>query len=63
MQASYLSAHSLVLEGKLVEILRDYTAPPPVSLLYPHKRNLSKRLRIFMDWLSELPAQYLSSTS
>ena len=61
MQAPYLGARSLVLEGKLVEILADYTAPPiPVSLLYPHKRNLSKRVRIFMDWLSEILKPHLS---
>ena len=62
MQASYLSAHSLVLEGKLVEILRDYTAHPRFPAV-PAQADLSKRVRIFMDWLSELPAQYLSSTS
>ena len=61
MQAPYLGARSLVLEGKLVEILADYTAPPiPVSLLYPHKRNLSKRVRIFMDWLSKILKPHLS---
>lgn len=55
MQAPMLGARSLVYEGKLVEILKDFRAPPiPVSLLYPHKRNLSKRVRIFMDWLSDL---------
>lgn len=63
MQAPYLGARGLVLEGKIVEILKDHTAPPiPVSLLYPHKRNLSKRVRIFMDWLSELLTRHLSST-
>jgi DNA-binding transcriptional LysR family regulator len=31
----------------------------PVSILYPHRRNLSKRVRILMDWLSDLLAQHL----
>jgi len=54
-QAPFLGARGLLEEGKLVEILKDYRAPGmPVSLLYPHKRNLSKRMRIFMDWLSDL---------
>ncbi|MFA6179851.1 MAG: LysR family transcriptional regulator [Candidatus Methylopumilus sp.] len=54
-QAPYLGARSLLEEGQLVEILKNYRAPGmPVSLLYPHKRNLSKRMRIFMDWLSDL---------
>lgn len=55
MQAPLLGAQEYVLNGQLVEILKDYTAPPmPVSILYPHRRNLSKRVRIFMDWVSDL---------
>lgn len=54
-QAPILGAQHLLEEGQLVEILKDYKAPPmPVSLLYPHRRNLSKRMRVFIDWLSEL---------
>jgi DNA-binding transcriptional LysR family regulator len=37
--------------GALVEILRDF--PPqeiPVSLLYPRSRQLSLRVRVFLDW-------------
>jgi DNA-binding transcriptional LysR family regulator len=39
--------------GTLVEILPDF--PPalmPVSLLYPHSRQLSPRVRVFIDWLT-----------
>lgn len=55
IQAPFLGARGLLEEGKLVEILKDFRAPGmPISLLYPHRRNLSKRMRIFMDWLSEL---------
>jgi len=54
-QAPFLGARSLLGEGKLVEILKDFRAPGmPVSVLYPHRRNLSKRMRIFMDWLCDL---------
>ena len=37
--------------GSLVQILRD-TPPPsaPVSLLYPRSRQLSPRVRAFLDW-------------
>ncbi|GBG14914.1 transcriptional regulator [Novimethylophilus kurashikiensis] len=60
IQAPSLGAYDLIAEGKLVEILKDFQAPPiPVSLLYPHKRNLSKRVRIFMDWLSEVLNEHL----
>lgn len=60
MQAPRLGAQGLVYEGKLVEILIDFHAPPiPVSILYPHKRNLSTRVRIFMDWLDEVLKPHL----
>jgi DNA-binding transcriptional LysR family regulator len=40
--------------GQLVEVLPQYRpAPMPVSLLYAHRRNLPKRLRVFMDWIAE----------
>ncbi|WJN58563.1 LysR family transcriptional regulator [Pseudomonas sp. SO81] len=49
--------------GRLVEILPEYCAAPmPVSLLYPHRRNLSKRVQVFMDWLSRLVRDYLDGT-
>ena len=54
-QAPILGAGHLLKEGKLIEIRKDFRAPAmPVSLLYPHRKNLSKRMRIFMDWLSDL---------
>lgn len=39
--------------GTLVEILADF--PPhslPVHVLYPHSRQLSPRVRVFIDWLA-----------
>jgi DNA-binding transcriptional LysR family regulator len=63
IQAPALGARDLIDAGKLVEILHDFPAPSiPVSLLYPHKRNLSKRVRIFMDWLSEMLGRELANT-
>jgi DNA-binding transcriptional LysR family regulator len=45
--------------GTLVEILADYPSPPmPVSLLYPHSRQLSPRVRVFIDWLTREFAQH-----
>jgi DNA-binding transcriptional LysR family regulator len=53
MQAPRFGAHELLKSGDLVEILPTFTAPTmPVSILFPHRRNLSKRVRIFMDWLT-----------
>lgn len=41
--------------GELVEVLSEYRpAPMPVTLLYPHRQHLSRRLQVFVDWLVEL---------
>lgn len=40
--------------GRLIEVLADF--PPtstPVSVLYPSSRQLSPRVRVFIDWLVE----------
>jgi DNA-binding transcriptional LysR family regulator len=51
-----------------VEVLRDFRpTPTPVSLLYPQSRQLSLRVRVFIDWLitefaalSEAQGRYLT---
>lgn len=41
--------------GELVEVLTDYRAEPlPMSLLYPHRQHLSRRVQVFADWLEDL---------
>jgi DNA-binding transcriptional LysR family regulator len=60
MQAPKLGAMAMLTSGQLVEILPTLTAPSmTVYLLFPHRRNLSKRVRIFMDWLVELIQSHL----
>jgi DNA-binding transcriptional LysR family regulator len=40
--------------GELVEVLPQYRPEPmPVSLLYAHRRNLPRRVRVFMDWIAD----------
>jgi DNA-binding transcriptional LysR family regulator len=40
--------------GALVEVLSDYPPTPlPVYLLYSDMRQLSPRLRVFLDWVAE----------
>lgn len=40
--------------GALVEVLPDFPPPPlPISVLYPHHRQLSPRVRVFIDWVVE----------
>ncbi|MGC1549203.1 MAG: LysR family transcriptional regulator [Rhodanobacter sp.] len=50
-------------EGRLVEVLPQYRSEPmPVSLLYAHRRNLSKRVQLFMAWMAETLAPYVINT-
>ena len=50
----YGLAESLA-RGELVEVLRETPpSPSPVSLLYPRSRQLSPRLRVFIDWAARL---------
>ncbi|QJI40386.1 LysR family transcriptional regulator [Pseudomonas sp. ADAK2] len=58
VQAPYYHVARQLDEGRLCEVLRD--APPPgmpLTALYPPHRQLSRRVRVFVDWLVELCAQ------
>jgi DNA-binding transcriptional LysR family regulator len=38
----------------LVEVLAEFRpTPTPVSLLYPRSRQLSPRVRVFIDWVTQ----------
>jgi DNA-binding transcriptional LysR family regulator len=40
--------------GTLVEVLAQFRPEPmPVSVLYPHHRQLSPRVRVFVDWVAD----------
>jgi DNA-binding transcriptional LysR family regulator len=40
--------------GTLVAVLQSLPPPPaPVSLLYPRSRQLSPRVRVFLDWATQ----------
>ena len=44
-----------ILAGDLIEILPDHRAEPlPMTLLYPHRQHLSRRVQVFADWLEAL---------
>jgi DNA-binding transcriptional LysR family regulator len=46
--------------GTLVEVLGDHPpSPTPISVLYPKSRQLSPRVRVFIDWLVETVAPKL----
>ncbi len=54
IQAPVSGVRALLDSGALVEVLPQYRAEPmPVTLLYPQRRNLSRRVRVFMDWLEQ----------
>lgn len=41
-----------IAKGRLVRVLPEYLLPPgPVSVLYPRNRQLSPRVRVFIDWI------------
>lgn len=45
-------------DGRLVEVLAGWQSPPlPVTALYPYRRQLSPRVRVFVDWLVGLYEQ------
>jgi LysR family transcriptional regulator for bpeEF and oprC len=41
-----------------MQVLPDWTAEQyPISVMYPKSRHLSAKVRIFVDWVSELIQQ------
>jgi LysR family transcriptional regulator for bpeEF and oprC len=41
--------------GELVEVLPNLRSlPMPISVVYPHSRHLSSKVRVFVDWIAEL---------
>ncbi|MQT13318.1 LysR family transcriptional regulator [Segnochrobactrum spirostomi] len=48
--------------GALIEVLADYApAPTPLSIVYPSSRQLSPRVRVFIDWAVEVISPYLEA--
>jgi DNA-binding transcriptional LysR family regulator len=62
IQAPKVGLHELLKEKKLIEILPKFKAEAmPVSLAYPNRRNLSRRVKVFMDWVDVLLREYIKS--
>lgn len=60
IQVPRTGVKELLKSKKLIEILPQYRAAPmPVSLLYPHRRNLSRRVHLFMEWLTDVMKAYV----
>lgn len=60
IQAPIAGLHDRIARGELVEVLPEFPAEPmPVSIVYAARRNLPRRVHVFMDWLAELLAPQL----
>lgn len=55
IQVPQNSVRDAMASGALVEVLPQLAVPPmPVSVLYPHRRHLPRRVQAFVGWLSDL---------
>jgi DNA-binding transcriptional LysR family regulator len=55
VQMPYFHAEQGLAQGTLVQVLSAWPPRPvPVSLLYPRNRQLSPRVRVFLDWAMRL---------
>lgn len=60
IQAGLASLAPYLTSGELVEILPDLRPEPlPVSVVVAHRHNLSRRVRLFIDWLDQTLQPYL----
>jgi len=54
IQTFLYTAQAHIATGELVPVLHDWCpAPYPFYVVYPPNRNLSNRLRVFIDWIAE----------
>lgn len=61
IQAPYFCVKDYLKQGIMVQVLPQFNAAPmPVTLLYANRRNLSKRVRVVMDWLVHIVQDYLN---
>ncbi len=62
VQVPEVGVRDRLRSGELIEVLSEWRpAPLPVTLLYPHRRNLPSRVRAFLDWMVSLLAPRMSS--
>lgn len=59
IQPSRFMVADMIQRGELSEILTSYSVPStPLSIVYPHRRNLSSRVRAFTEWVTELAKRH-----
>lgn len=60
IQAGLWSLKPFLLSGELIEVLPDLRPKSlPVSIVVAHRHNLSRRVRLFVDWLENILMPYL----
>lgn len=64
IQAPVRGTQHLVDAGLLVAVMPNLTAPPmPVSLLYPHRRQIAPRVQATLNWLTQVIEPYLRNVA
>jgi DNA-binding transcriptional LysR family regulator len=64
IQIPRFDVQHLLDRGELIEVMPTHRAASmPVSLLYPHRRQRSRRPVAFVEWFSGLMAPHLESTA
>ncbi|HEY1996649.1 LysR family transcriptional regulator [Paraburkholderia sp.] len=59
IQPSRFMVADMIERGELREILTSFAVPStPLSIVYPHRRNLSSRVRAFTEWVTELAKRH-----
>lgn len=62
IQAPAVGVRNLLAQGHLQAVLPDFLPPPlAMTLLYANRRNLPTRVRVVMDWLAKVAAEYLGA--
>ncbi|CAB3669212.1 LysR family transcriptional regulator [Achromobacter pulmonis] len=62
IQIPRFDVQDLLEAGELVEVMpAQRAAPMPVALLYPHRRQRSRRLAVFLEWFEELMRRHLEA--
>lgn len=60
MQIPRYDVQHLLDAGELVEVMLDYRpASMPIALIYPHRRQRSRRLAVFHEWFESLLQPHL----
>lgn len=60
IQAGLSSLTPFLASGELIEVLPDLRPKSlPVSIVVAHRQNLSRRVRVFIEWLEKILAPYL----